>query len=182
MHGCESWAIKKAEPWRTDAFKLWCWGRLLRISWTARRSNQSILKEINPEYSLERQMLKLKLLILWPPYAKSQFTWKNLWYWEILKAGGEGMTESEVVGWHHWVSGHEFEQTSGDSEGQGSLACCSPWGCKESDTIERLNSISLFRWIGEVWRFEKRWTLNFFLSCTFCSCKDSIYKMRTVTF
>ena len=61
MYGCESWAIKKAEHWRTDAFKLWCWRRLLRVPWTARRSNQSILKEINPEYTLEGLMLKLKL-------------------------------------------------------------------------------------------------------------------------
>ena len=61
MYGCESWTIKKAEHQRIDAFELWCWGRLLRISWTARRSNQSVLKEINPEYSLEELMLKLKL-------------------------------------------------------------------------------------------------------------------------
>ena len=61
IYGCESWSIKKAEHWRTDAFELWCWRRLLRVPWTARRSNQSILKEISPEYSLERLMLKLKL-------------------------------------------------------------------------------------------------------------------------
>ena len=61
MYGCESWTIKKAEHWRIDAFELWCWRRLLRVPWTARRSNQSILKEINPEYSLEGLMLKLKL-------------------------------------------------------------------------------------------------------------------------
>ena len=61
MYGCESWTIKKAERWKTDAFELWCWKRLLRVPWTARRSNQSILKEISPDYSLERLMLKLKL-------------------------------------------------------------------------------------------------------------------------
>ena len=61
MYGCESWAIKKAEHWRIDAFELWCWRRLLRVPWTARRSNQSILKEISPEYSLEGLMLKMKL-------------------------------------------------------------------------------------------------------------------------
>ena len=61
IYGCESWTIKKAEGWRIDAFELWCWKRLLRVPWTARRSNQSILKEINPEYSLEGLMLKLKL-------------------------------------------------------------------------------------------------------------------------
>ena len=71
MYGCESWTVKKAEHCRNDAFKLWCGRRLLRVPWTARRSNQSILKAINPEYSLEGLLLKLKLLILWPPDAKS---------------------------------------------------------------------------------------------------------------
>ena len=75
MYGCESWTIKKAERQRTDAFELWCWRRLLRVSWTARRSNQSILKEINPESSLEGLMLKLKLQ-LWPPDVKSWLTGK----------------------------------------------------------------------------------------------------------
>ena len=70
MYGCEIWSIKKAERQRTDAFELWCWRRLLRIPWTA-RSNQSIPKKINPEYSREGLMLKLKQLILWPPYVKS---------------------------------------------------------------------------------------------------------------
>ena len=71
MYGCESWTIKKAEHQRIDAFELWCWGRLLRISWTARRSNQSILKEINPECSLEGIDAEAEALILWPPYVKN---------------------------------------------------------------------------------------------------------------
>ena len=72
MYGCESWTTKKAECWKIDAFELWCWRRLLRVLWTARRSNQSILKEINPEYSLEGLMLKLKLQSMpWPPDAKN---------------------------------------------------------------------------------------------------------------
>ena len=71
MYGCESWIIMKAESRRIDAFKLWCWRRLLRVPWTARRSNQSILREISPEYSMEGLMLKLKLPILWPPDAKN---------------------------------------------------------------------------------------------------------------
>ena len=70
MYGCESWTVKKAERRRIDAFELWCWGRLLRVPWTARRSNQSILKEISPGISLEGVMLKLKP-VLWPPHAKS---------------------------------------------------------------------------------------------------------------
>ena len=71
MYGCESWTVKKAERRRTDAFELWCWRRLLRVPWTARRSNQSILKEISPGISLEGMMLKLKTPVLWPPHAKS---------------------------------------------------------------------------------------------------------------
>ena len=71
MYGCESWIVKKAEHLRIDAFELWCWRRLLRVPWTARRSNQSILKEVSPECSLEGLMLKLKLHQLWPPDAKS---------------------------------------------------------------------------------------------------------------
>ena len=77
MYGCESWTIKKAEHRRTDTFELWCWRRLLRVSWTARRSNQSILKEISPGCSLEGMMLKLKLLILWPPDVESRLTRKD---------------------------------------------------------------------------------------------------------
>ena len=90
MYRCESWATKKAECRRIDAFELWCWRRLLRVPWTPRRSNQSILKEISPECSLEGLMLKLKLLsILWPPDMKSWLIGKDpdcKW----LKAGGEG--------------------------------------------------------------------------------------------
>ena len=77
MYGCESWTIRKAEHRRMDAFELWCWRRLLRVPWTARRSNQSILKEISPECSLEGLMLKLKLQYFWPTNAKSWLIWKD---------------------------------------------------------------------------------------------------------
>ena len=87
MYGCESWTIKKAECRRIYAFQLWCWKRLFRVPWTARRSNESILKEIHPEYSLKGLMLKLKLQ-LWPPDTNSHLTGKD-WCWERLKAGGE---------------------------------------------------------------------------------------------
>ena len=89
MYGCESWTIKKAEYWRTDAFELWYWRRLLRVPWTARRSNQSSLKEINPEYSLEGLMLKLKLQYF-GHWCEESTHWKRTWCWERLKAGGEG--------------------------------------------------------------------------------------------
>ena len=99
MYGCESWTIKKAECWRIYAFELWCWRRLLRVPWTARRSNQSILKDISPEYPLEGLMLKLKLQYFWPPDTKSWLIWKNPdsgndWRQE------KGTTEDEMVGWH----------------------------------------------------------------------------------
>ena len=89
MYGCESWTIRKAEHQRIDAFKLWCWRRLLRVPWTVRRSNQSILKEISPEYSLEGLMLKLKLQYFGHLMQRTDSLEKTL-VWERLKAGGEG--------------------------------------------------------------------------------------------
>ena len=124
MYECESWTIKKAERQRIDTFELWCW----RVSWTARRSNQSILKEINPEYSLEGLMLKLKLQYFWPPDVKSWLIGKESNARKDWKQQEKGMTEDEMVGWHHWFDGHEFRQTLGVGDGQGSLVCCSPWG------------------------------------------------------
>ena len=119
MYGCESWTIKKAKHRRIDAFKLWCWRRLLGVPWTERRTNQSILKEINPEYSLQRPMLKLKF----------QYFGHLMWRADSLeKTLMLGKTEGKRRrGWH------ELGQTLGGTEGQGGLACCSPWGCKESD-------------------------------------------------
>ena len=96
MYGCESWAIKKAEHQRIDAFKLWCWRRLLRVRWTARRSNQSILQEISPECSLEGLMLKLKLPIHWPPDAKNWLIWK------VPDAGKDWRREDR--GWDTWMA------------------------------------------------------------------------------
>ena len=97
MCGCESWTLKKAEHQRIDAFELWCWRRLLRVPWTSRRSNQSILKEIHPECSLEGLMLKLKLQCFGHLLRRADSLEKTL----MLKAGGKGTTEDEMVGWHH---------------------------------------------------------------------------------
>ena len=109
MYGCDSWTIKKAEHWRIDVFELWCWKRFLRVPWTARRSNQSILKEISPEYSLEGLMLKVKLKYFGHPDAKNWLIGKDPdagkdWRWEE-----KGTTEDVMVGWHHHLNGHEFE-------------------------------------------------------------------------
>ena len=107
MYGYESWTVKEAEHRRTDVSELWCWRRLLRVPWTARRSNQSIIKEISPEYSLKGLMLKLKL-----PYFGHLI--QNWLIWKDPDAGKDwrqekGMTEDEMVGWHHQLRGHECE-------------------------------------------------------------------------
>jgi len=99
MYGCESWNTKKAECQRIDAFQLWCWRRLWRVSWSARRSNQSILKEISPEYSLEGLMLKLKLQYF-GHLMKRTDSLKRLWCWERLKAEGKG----DDRGWDGWIA------------------------------------------------------------------------------
>ena len=127
MYGCESWTIKKAECQRIDAFELWCWRRLLTIPWTARRSNQSVVKEINPEYSIGRTDAVAEALILWLPDAKSQLIGKDLDAGKDWRQKEKGKTEDEIVVWHHQLNGREFEQTPGGSEEQGSLVCCSPW-------------------------------------------------------
>ena len=134
MYGYESWTIKEAECWRIDAFDLWFWRRLLRALWTAKKSNQSILKEINPGCSLEGLDAEAEAPILWPPDVKSQLIEKDPDAGKHWGQEEKGVTEDEMVGWHHWLNGHEFEQTQGDSEGQRSLACCSPWGHKASAT------------------------------------------------
>ena len=137
MYGCENLTIKKAECWRINAFKLWCWRRLLRVPWTARRSSQSILKEIRLEYSLKALMLKLKL-----QYFGHLMRWligKNSDAGNDWQQEGKGVMEDEMVGRHHWLNGQEFEQAPGVGDGQGSLMYCHPRGCKESDPSEQLN-------------------------------------------
>ena len=109
MYECESWTIKKAEHQRIHAFELWCWRRLLIVPWTTRRSNQSILKEISPEYSLEGLMLRLKLQYFGHLMWKSWLIWKDPDAGKDWRQEKKGMTEDEMVGWHHRPNGHEFE-------------------------------------------------------------------------
>ena len=150
MYGCESWTIKKVKCWRIDAFELLCWRRLLRVPWTARRSNQSMLKEISPEYSLEGLMLKLKLQYFGHLMRRTDSLEKTLML-EKIEQEEKGTTGNEMVEWHHWLNGHEFEQALGVGFGRGSLACFSTRGCKESDTTEWLNwKITLAAWIEHV--------------------------------
>ena len=138
MYGCESWTIKKAEVQRIDAFELWCWRRLLRVLWTSRRSNQSILKAFSPGCSLEGLMLKLKLQCFG---HLMRLIWKDP---DVGKDWGQeekGTTEDEMAGWHHWLNGHESEWAPGVGVGQGGLMCCSSWG----------------RRVGHDWTTELNW-------------------------
>ena len=105
MYRCESWTIKKAERRRIDAFELWCWRRLLRVPWTARGSNQSILKEISPEYLLEGLMLKLKLHYFGYLMRRTDSLEKTLMLGKIEG----GRRAQQRMRWHHQLSGHEFE-------------------------------------------------------------------------
>ena len=111
----------------------------MRVPWTASRSNQSILKEISPEYSLEGLLLKLKLQYLDHLMQRTDSLEKTLMLGKDGKQEEKGTTEDEMVGWHHRLNGHKFEQALGVGDGQRSLACCSPWGRKELDMTERLN-------------------------------------------
>ena len=134
MYGCESWTVKKAEHRRIDAFELWCWRRLLRVPWTARRSNQSILKEMSPGCSLEGLMLKLKLQYFGHLIRRTDSLEKTLMLGGIGGRRRRGTTEDEMAKWYHRLDGHEFEYIPGVGDGQGGLACCDSWGLKEWDT------------------------------------------------
>ena len=143
MYGCVIWTVKKPEHQRTDAFELWCWRRLLSVPRTARKSNQSILKEINPEYYWKDWCWSWSSNTL-ATWYKELTHWKGPWCWEKGGQQEKGATEGEMVGWHHWLNGHEFEQTQGDSDGQRSLVCCSSRGCQESDTTWWLKNNNYF--------------------------------------
>ena len=138
MYGCESWTVKKAECRRIYAFELWCWRRLLGVPWTARRSNQSIVKEISPGISLEGIMLKLKLQYFGHLMRRVDSLEKT----DAGRDWGQekkGTTKDEMAGWHHRLNGHESGWTPGVGDGQGGLACCDSWSRKEFDMTERLN-------------------------------------------
>ena len=139
MYGCESWTINKAEHWRIDAFELWCWRRLLRVPWTA-RSNQSWI-------FIGRNFAETQAPLLWPPDANSWLIRKDPDPEEDWWQEEKGTTEDEMVGWHYWFNGHEFEQVPGDGDGQGNLLCCSPLGRKELDMTEWLSN-NKNKWAG----------------------------------
>ena len=129
MYGCKSWAIKKAKHRRIDIFELWCWGRLLRVPWMAKRFNQSILKEISPGYSLVGLTLKLKLQYFGHLMRRADSFEKTLM---LGKIEGRRREQQRM----RWLDGITNSMDMGFSNGQGSLACCSPWDCKELDMTE----------------------------------------------
>ena len=132
VYGCESWTIKKTEHQRIDAFELWCWRRLLRVPRITRRSNQSILKEILNILGRTDAEAEAEAPILWlPDVNENRLIGKDPDAGKEWRQEEKGMTEDEMVGWHHWFYGHELEQAPGVGDGQWSLECCSPQGCKE---------------------------------------------------
>ena len=137
IYGCKSWTINKAECQRLEAFEFWCCRRRLRVSWTAGRSNQSILRENNPEYSLEGLMLKLKLQYFAHLMRRADSLEKTLM---LAKTEGRRTRGQQRMRWLDGITESMDTSFPRDGEGQGSLVCCSPWVHKESDLIEQLNS------------------------------------------
>ena len=131
MYGCESWIIKKAEHWRIDAFELWCWSPL-----DCKEIKPVHPKEHEPWIFIGRTDAEAETPILWPLDAKNWLIGKDPDAGNDWRLEEKGPTEDEMVGRHHQLNGHEFEQALGDGEGQGSLACCSPWDGKELDTTD----------------------------------------------
>ena len=132
IYGWGGWTIKKVEHKRIDAFALWCWRRLLRVPWTVRRSNQSILKEVSPGCSLEGLMLKLKLQYFGHLMQRADSFEKSLMLGGIGGKRRRGR-QRMMAGWHHWLDGRGFWWTPGVADEQGGPICCDSWGCKESD-------------------------------------------------
>ena len=165
MYGCESWTVKKAEHRIIDAFELWCWRRLFESPLDC--------KEIQPVHSEGDQLwvffgrndAKAETPVLWPPHAKSWLIGKDSDAGRDWKQE-EGTTEDEMAGCHHWLNGRESEWTPGVDDGQGGLACCDSWGCKELDSTERLN------WTALNWNGYRLLVLNtYFFNCV----KEALY-------
>ena len=165
MYQCESWTIKKAECWRIDGFELWCWRRLLRVSWTARRSNQSILKEISTEYLLEGLMLKRNsnTLVTW---CEELTHWERPLCWERLKAGGEG----DDRGWDGWMASPT--RWTWVWVNSGSWWWTGKPGVLQSMGLQRVghNWVPELNWNETIWwkvSSYSRWLLTYFTTWTF---------------
>ena len=147
-YNCESWTIKKADHWRIDAFKLWSWKKNLDSPLDKE------IKSVNPKGNQPWKFIgrtDAEAPIFWPPDVKNWLTGKDPDARKDGRQEEKGATEDEMVGWHHPLNGQDFEQTPGDSEGQGTLTCCSPWGHKESDTTcnGTKTNVSLKEWIKQ---------------------------------
>jgi len=138
-YGHESWTIKKAEHWRIDAFELWCWRRLFESPLDCKEIQPVHPKGDQSWVFTGRTDVEAATPIIWPPDAKSWIIWKDPDAGKDWGQEEKGMTEDDMVGWHHRLSGHGFGWTPGVGDGQGGLACCSIWGHKESDMTEWLN-------------------------------------------
>ena len=144
MYGCESWTVKKAEHRRIDAFELWCWRRLASPLYS--REIQPVHPKGNQSWVfIGRTDAEAETPILWPADEKNWLISKDPDAGKDWRQEEKGATEDEMVGWHHWLKGHEFEWTPGVADRQGSLACCSSWGRKESDMTEWLNWTDWYR-------------------------------------
>ena len=165
---------------RTDVFELWCWRRLLRVPRTAKRSNQSILKEISPEYSSEGLTFIPKLQYFGHLMQRTDSFNQTLMLGQIE---GRWRRGQQRMRWHHWLNGHEFEQTPGDSEGQGSLTCCSPWRHKKLDTNERLknnnNERGALTWLSQLGLMTTG-RINLFCVLSHFSCIRLFVTLQTV--
>ena len=135
MYRCESWTIKKVEQWGTDAFELLL-EKTLESPLDCKKIQPVHPKGNHPWMFIGRTDVEAETPILWPPDVKYWLSWKDTDSGKDWRQEEKGITEVEIVGWHHWLSGHEFEQSSGVGDGQGSLVCCSPRGHKELDTTE----------------------------------------------
>ena len=140
MYACESWTRKKAEHRRIDAFELWCWRRLLRVPWLQENP-------VSPSYRKSVLNIQWKGWC-WSWHSNTLATWcEELTHYKRSRSlkrlkAGEGTTEAEMVEWYHRLDGHEFERALGVGDGKGSLACCSPWGCKELDTLSHCTELN----------------------------------------
>ena len=143
MYGCESWTIKKAEHRRIDAFELWCWGKTLESPLDCKEIQQAHPKGNKSWIFIGRTDAEAEATILWLPDAKNWLLGKDPDAGKDWRQKEKGMTEDEMVGWHHQLNGHEFEQALGVGGGQGSLTCCSPWWSRR---------------IGHDWAIELNWT------------------------
>ena len=133
MYRCESWTIKKAEFWRIDVFELWVLEKTLESPLDCKEIQPVHPKGDQSWVFIGRTDVEAETPILWPADAKSWLIWKDPDAGKDWRQEKKGITEDEMVGWHQLLNGHEFEQALGDGEGQGGLACCSPWVCKELD-------------------------------------------------